>query len=69
MRDDYSESGLDPGVRRVSILSNGLDRAIDGWTVAAAVVLAGGLSLALVVIAVSVRSPGGPGSSRGRRPH
>lgn len=42
-RDDYSESGPDPGVRRVSLLSNGMDQAADAYTVFMAFLIAVGV--------------------------
>ena len=52
LRDDYSETGPDPGVRRVSLLSNSLDRGVDGLTVVLAIGIGCGLGL-LSAVAVS----------------
>lgn len=54
LRDDYSETGPDPGVRRVSLLSNLLDRAVDDLTVALSVVIGGGAGLLSAVVVSSL---------------
>lgn len=56
-RDDYSETGPDTGVRSVSIVSNGLNRAADLQSTIVAVLIAAALATVLVVIARSFRRP------------
>lgn len=67
-RDDYSETGPDPGIRYVSLLSDQLDRSVDGLTLLVALawsLVAGGCAAALVVT-VALGDDRGEGGGEGR---
>lgn len=63
-RDDYSETGPDPGVRRVSWLSNALDRTVDGITIIIGVGLSVGLAAVAWIILMSISESRGEDKDR-----